>query len=110
MSEKSPNKGVKKKAGKGIPFSLKWMIWAFPKIERIFPAIAHRWFVKLFFTPFRYPIPPAEKEIISRAEKNDRDSREPADTSLRLGHGANGIVFTWLVGQGRTIQAFCACV
>src|SRR5258708_814936 len=37
--------------------------WAFPRLERVAPGLAMRWFIRLFFTPLKYAIPPKEKEI-----------------------------------------------
>lgn len=51
------------------PFALKFIRWAFPKIESIAPAVAHRFFVKLFFTPLNFKTPPNEEEIRQRADK-----------------------------------------
>lgn len=42
------------------PFALKIIRWLYPKAERIAPLATHRYFTKLFFTPFRYT--PTEKE------------------------------------------------
>ncbi len=43
------------------PSILKIVRWVYPKIERIAPTLAHRYFVRLFFTPLHYPVP--EKEL-----------------------------------------------
>jgi pimeloyl-ACP methyl ester carboxylesterase len=43
------------------PALLKFIRWAYPKVEKIVPALAYRFFVRLFFTPLRYK--PTEKEI-----------------------------------------------
>ena len=52
-----------------IPFLLRLIQWTFPKIELMAPRYAHAWFVKLFFSPPRYPIPEHEKEMIRQAER-----------------------------------------
>lgn len=44
------------------PFMLKAVRWIFPKAERIAPALTHRYFVNLFFTPLRYPTPEKERK------------------------------------------------
>src|SRR5690606_23686327 len=43
------------------PFSLKAVRWIFPRLERIAPFLAHRYFLKIFFTPLKYITP--EKEL-----------------------------------------------
>ncbi len=51
------------------PFLLRLVQWGFPKLEKIFPPLAHRLFITLFFTPLRYKTPPKEIETRSTAEK-----------------------------------------
>ena len=51
------------------PFQLKLVRWFFPKLERIAPPLAHRYFIKIFFTPLRYAVPEKETEWINRASK-----------------------------------------
>jgi pimeloyl-ACP methyl ester carboxylesterase len=51
------------------PFLLRFVQWGFPKLEKILPALAHRLFITLFFTPLRYKTPPKEIEIRDTAEK-----------------------------------------
>jgi predicted alpha/beta-fold hydrolase len=50
------------------PSLLKFIQWGFPKLEKIAPILAYRYFVKLFFTPFRYKTPEKELEIAAKAE------------------------------------------
>lgn len=52
-----------------IPFNLRLIQWAFPKFESVVPQAAHKWFVNLFFSPPKYPIPSQEKEILQRANQ-----------------------------------------
>lgn len=51
------------------PFILKFVRWLFPKLEIVAPFLAHRYFVKIFFTPLRYPLPEKEREVQARSEK-----------------------------------------
>lgn len=44
-----------------VPLALRLNQWFFPKLERIAPGLAQKYFIKLFLTPFRYKLP--EKEI-----------------------------------------------
>lgn len=52
------------------PLALKVVRWAFPKVEKLFPSLAYRYFIRLFFTPFRYPRPWKENEFVESAEKS----------------------------------------
>jgi pimeloyl-ACP methyl ester carboxylesterase len=51
------------------PLLLKVVRWLFPKVEVVAPFLAHRYFIKIFFTPLHYPIPEKEREMEKRAEK-----------------------------------------
>ena len=52
-----------------LPLALRIIQWSYPKIEAIAPSIAHRWFVNLFFSPIRFPIPSHEMDIIQKADR-----------------------------------------
>jgi len=39
----------------------------FPILEKLAPWLAHRWFIKIFFTPLRYEMPEKEREIAEKA-------------------------------------------
>jgi pimeloyl-ACP methyl ester carboxylesterase len=52
------------------PFPLKIIRWVFPRVEKFFPKLAHRYFIYLFFTPFRYPVPEKEKETEAQAQQS----------------------------------------
>lgn len=49
---------------------LKFVRWTYPKVEKVFPALAHRYFIHLFFTPFRYAVPEKDKEAERQAEQS----------------------------------------
>ena len=51
------------------PPLLKAIRWLYPKVEKISPATAHRYFVNLFFTPFNYPVPPKERKAETFAHR-----------------------------------------
>jgi esterase/lipase len=46
---------------------MKSIRWAYPKLEKVFPKIAHRLAFRLFFTPLRYPRPQRELAIMNEA-------------------------------------------
>jgi predicted alpha/beta-fold hydrolase len=50
------------------PLLLKIARGIFPWAERLVPFLAYKYFVQLFFTPFRYTVPDKEKEIEETAE------------------------------------------
>jgi esterase/lipase len=50
------------------PAILKFIRWIFPKLELIAPFIAQKLFIKIFFSPFRYQVPPKEKELQQQAQ------------------------------------------
>lgn len=52
-----------------LPFALRFIRWAFPKLEVLSPRAAARLFRYIFFTPLHYPLPEKEKEMAERAEK-----------------------------------------
>lgn len=43
--------------------------WAFPKVETIAPRAASAWFVKLFFSPVRFPMQSAEQVLLGEANR-----------------------------------------
>lgn len=43
--------------------------WTYPRLERTFPSLAHRFFVTIFFSPLNYSVPEKEKDIERKAEK-----------------------------------------
>jgi pimeloyl-ACP methyl ester carboxylesterase len=50
------------------PPLLKFVRWFFPKLERLAPSLAHRYFLKIFFTPLKFPVP--EKETKAKRFAN----------------------------------------
>lgn len=49
------------------PLALRIVGWLFPKVEKIAPWLAKRWFVRIFFTPVRYKMPYGEVEMAQKA-------------------------------------------
>lgn len=52
-----------------VPLALKIIPWVYPKLEAIAPSLAHKYFIHLFYTPFRYQEPEKEKELIKTAHR-----------------------------------------
>jgi pimeloyl-ACP methyl ester carboxylesterase len=44
-----------------FPWSVKVIRWVYPKLEKVVPQLAHKFAIRLFFKPFKYPVP--EKEF-----------------------------------------------
>jgi esterase/lipase len=53
-----------------IPLAIRFMRWMLPRLEMIAPQYAHNWFVKLFFSPPKYTIPSAEREVLQQAQRS----------------------------------------
>ncbi|WP_040496159.1 alpha/beta fold hydrolase [Fulvivirga imtechensis] len=49
------------------PLALRFVSWLFPKMEKVVPWLAKRWFVRVFFTPVRYKMPDGEVEMLKKA-------------------------------------------
>jgi predicted alpha/beta hydrolase family esterase len=58
-----------KKRTNKTPFALRLIQWFFPKLEAVAPSLAHKYFIHLFYTPFRYQIPEKEKEFLASAKE-----------------------------------------
>lgn len=52
-----------------LPPALRFVRWMFPKLEKVSPRAAARFFRYIFFTPLHYPIPEKEKEIAAQADQ-----------------------------------------
>ncbi|HZX73574.1 MAG TPA: alpha/beta hydrolase [Cyclobacteriaceae bacterium] len=52
------------------PLPLKVVRWLYPNVEKTFPSLAHRYFIHLFFTPFRYVVPEKDKVLEQQAEQS----------------------------------------
>jgi len=51
------------------PFLLRIIPWVFPKVEAIAPSLAHKYFIHLFYTPFKYKAPEKETELLRSAHE-----------------------------------------
>lgn len=51
-----------------MPLSMAFIRWLFPRLERVAPFVARRWFTKLFFSPVRFPQPAAERALLQNAQ------------------------------------------
>lgn len=60
---------TKNKKKNKTPLLLRFIPWFFPKLEAVAPSLAHRYFIHLFYTPFKYKAPEKEKEILKAAKQ-----------------------------------------
>src|SRR4051812_11065005 len=52
-----------------LPLTLRLIRWVYPKIERLAPSLANLYFIKIFFSPLRYPVPEKERKAETFATK-----------------------------------------
>ena len=93
-----------KETKRKTPFSLRMIQWFFPKLERVAPSLAEKWAWKLFFTPFRFPVPAKELDIVKEANKFTFESEGytiqvyewgKGDDTILLMHGWSGRATQW---------------
>lgn len=92
-----------------IPFALRTIKWMFPKVERIAPRLASRWFIKLFFSPPKFPFPKQEKAVINEAQRFNIKINNHTVQCYRWGSGPVVLlVHGWAgrAGQFRTFIPF----
>ncbi|WP_338237952.1 alpha/beta hydrolase [Persicobacter diffluens] len=74
------------------PFVLRTIQWAFPKLEKISPGLAGKWYAKLFFTPFKYPVKERELSFLATA------------TTHKLNYQKNSIsLYEWKGDKQKTV-------
>jgi len=88
------------------PMMLRLVSWLFPKVERISPWIAKRWFVSIFFTPLRYKMPPPELDIINQASKYQIDYEGNKVQVYEWGDGIPILMVHGWMGRGAQFRKF----
>jgi len=88
------------------PALLKIIRTVYPGVEKIFPFLAYRYFIKLFFTPFHYPVPDKEKEIADRAEKFSFQAAGKTIQAYRWGEGPIVVFVHGWAGRGTQFRKF----
>lgn len=83
-----------------MPLILKLTKTWYPRIERFFPRLAHKWAISKFSTPFHFPPKSNEKHFIDQAEKYEHGYRtqkvmvyewnKGKEKSILLSHGWSG--------------------
>lgn len=91
-----------------IPLALRFIQWAFPKLEALSPRLASRWFQHLFFTPIRYKLPEKEMQVLKHAEKYELKVGEKAIRVNAWGKGPVIVVVHGWAGRGTQFRKFIA--
>lgn len=89
-----------------IPVALRFIQWAFPKVEALSPRLAARWFQHLFFTPFRYQLPAKEVEVLQHAKKYVIQVGEKKIQVYAWGEGPAVVVVHGWAGRGTQFRKF----
>jgi pimeloyl-ACP methyl ester carboxylesterase len=89
-----------------IPVGLRLVQWLFPRVEKLAPRVAQRWFVKLFFSPPRYPIPAAEMKFIEEADRFQLSIWEKTVSCYRWGEGPLIIFVHGWAGRASQFKTF----
>lgn len=87
-----------------LPFSLRLIRWFFPKLESIAPRLATRFFIRIFFSPFRYPRPEKEKPFVQSAEKWEWRVNNKRVQGYSWGHSRQPYVLVVHGWAGRATQ------
>jgi pimeloyl-ACP methyl ester carboxylesterase len=88
------------------PFIMRVVRWVFPKVERLLPSVAHRYFVKIFFTPFRYRVPEKEIECAKAAEQFTFEAAGKKIQAYRWGKGPIVVFVHGWAGRATQFRKF----
>jgi len=89
-----------------IPLNLRFIQWMFPKLESIAPQVAHKWFVDLFFSPPRYPIPGHERGILKKAKQFDINIGDRVVMGYSWGEGPVILLVHGWAGRASQFKSF----
>jgi len=78
----------------------------YPTLEKTIPILAYRYFIKLFFTPFHYPVPEKEKEIADKAKKFSFQAAGKTIQGYRWGEGPIVVFVHGWAGRGPQFRKF----
>lgn len=88
------------------PLPLRVIPVVFPWLERLAPGLALRFFVHLFITPFRYPTPEKEIEVIKTAEKFSVELDGKKIQCYAWGSGPAVLLVHGWAGRGTQLRKF----
>jgi hypothetical protein len=89
-----------------MPMALRLVQWVFPHVEKVAPSVAKKWFVKLFFSPPRYPIPAVERKFIDEAERFEVTIWGKVVSCYRWGEGPLIIFVHGWAGRASQFKTF----
>lgn len=101
----SQRKMTKKKKDH-TPFALKVIRVVYPIVEKIAPAIAHRYAINLFFTPYHYKVPVKETEFLLTAEKFEVQANGKKVQAYSWGKGPVVILLHGWAGRAGQFRKF----
>ncbi len=88
------------------PLPLKVVRWIYPRLESVFPSLAHRYFVTLFFSPLKYPVPEKERKAETFAEKFLVTVANKAVQCYAWGEGPVVLLVHGWAGRGTQMRRF----
>lgn len=88
------------------PLLLRIIRWGYPKLERISPTLAIRFFTALFFTPFRYKVPQKERKAETFAKVFSLDVAEKKVQCYTWGEGPMVLVVHGWAGRATQFRRF----
>lgn len=88
-----------------LPLPLRFIRWAFPKVELVAPVLAGKWAWKLFFSPFRFPAPKKEQPIADSAKLFNYEAGNQTIQGYEWGNGEKTVLLLhgW---SGRATQFY----
>ncbi|MBL6447200.1 alpha/beta hydrolase [Fulvivirga sp. 29W222] len=88
------------------PIALRIVGWLFPRVEKVVPWLAKRWFVRIFFTPVRYKMPYGEVEMAEKAETYKFDYEGKKVQVYEWGEGKPVLFVHGWMGRGTQFRKF----
>lgn len=97
---------MSKKKKQQEPLPLRVIAWTFPKVQTISPWLAKRWFIELFFSPVKFKTPPAEKEVMEKAEMMKFEYQNQSIQTYKWGEGKPVLFVHGWMGRGTQFRKF----
>ena len=88
------------------PFALRAISWLFPRVEKLTPWLAQRWFVRIFFTPARYKVPYGEQAMFDQAVTYNLDYQGKRVQVYQWGEGRPVLCIHGWMGRGGQFRKF----
>ncbi|UII23052.1 alpha/beta fold hydrolase [Fulvivirga ligni] len=88
------------------PLALRMVGWLFPKLEKVAPFLAKRWFVRVFFTPVRYKMPYGEVDAMKEASIHQLEFENKKVQYYKWGTGKPILFSHGWMGRGTQFRKF----